>query len=165
MEISSALRYFEILNEKIADNGGGMITSNVPPVCTEGFAGMKDAGLDCFLVWLETFDPEVLARVALSHARAGADLVAPSDMMDGRIGRIREDLDSGGHDDVVVVSYAVKYASAFYGPFREAAGSAPGAVRCWRAISGPARYRPERGGPSARRRPRGGPGVGRFGDV
>ena len=68
---------------------------------------------------------EILSRVAVSHARAGADIVAPSDMMDGRVGAIREGLDDAGHTDVAVLSYAAKYASAFYGPFREAAGSAP----------------------------------------
>jgi porphobilinogen synthase len=66
-----------------------------------------------------------LARAALSHAAAGADLVAPSDMMDGRVGRIREVLDEGGYSQVAIMSYAAKYCSAFYGPFREAAGSAP----------------------------------------
>jgi porphobilinogen synthase len=68
----------------------------------------------------------LLARVALSHAEAGADVVAPSDMMDGRIAAIREALDAGGHAHTPILSYAVKYASAFYGPFREAAGSTPG---------------------------------------
>uniref|UniRef100_A0A7C5ET67 Delta-aminolevulinic acid dehydratase n=1 Tax=Desulfobacca acetoxidans TaxID=60893 RepID=A0A7C5ET67_9BACT len=68
---------------------------------------------------------EVLAEVALSHAQAGADLVAPSDMMDGRVGAIREALDERGFEMVGILSYAVKYASAFYGPFREAAESAP----------------------------------------
>ncbi|MGQ9687633.1 MAG: porphobilinogen synthase [Desulfobaccales bacterium] len=68
---------------------------------------------------------EVLAQVALSHAEAGADLVAPSDMMDGRVGAIREALDDRGFEMVGILSYAVKYASAFYGPFREAAKSAP----------------------------------------
>jgi porphobilinogen synthase len=68
---------------------------------------------------------ELLARVALSHARAGADVVAPSDMMDGRVGAIREALEGAKLDDVVIMSYAAKYASAFYGPFREAAGSTP----------------------------------------
>ena len=68
---------------------------------------------------------ELLAKAALSHARAGADLVAPSDMMDGRVAAIRAALDGDGHDDVAILSYAAKYASAFYGPFREAAGSAP----------------------------------------
>jgi porphobilinogen synthase len=67
----------------------------------------------------------LLSRAALAYADAGAHAVAPSDMMDGRVGRIRTDLDSQGHEDVVVVSYAVKYASAFYGPFRDAAHSAP----------------------------------------
>ena len=68
---------------------------------------------------------EILARQALSHARAGADMVAPSDMMDGRVGRIRAALDGAGFHELPIMSYAAKYASAFYGPFREAAGSAP----------------------------------------
>ena len=66
-----------------------------------------------------------LAAAALAYARAGADVVAPSDMMDGRVGAVRSALDAAGRDDVVIVSYAAKYASAFYGPFREAAGSTP----------------------------------------
>ena len=68
---------------------------------------------------------EVLARTAVSHARAGADMVAPSDMMDGRVAAIRHALDESGLVMVPIMSYAVKYASAFYGPFREAAESAP----------------------------------------
>ncbi|MCB0830391.1 MAG: porphobilinogen synthase, partial [Solirubrobacterales bacterium] len=68
---------------------------------------------------------ELLARTAISHAEAGADIVAPSDMMDGRIGSIRYQLDEEGHPDTVILSYAAKYASAFYGPFREAAESTP----------------------------------------
>jgi porphobilinogen synthase len=68
---------------------------------------------------------EALARAALSHAAAGADIVAPSDMMDGRVGRIRDMLDRGGYSQVAIMSYAAKYCSAFYGPFREAADSAP----------------------------------------
>ena len=67
----------------------------------------------------------VLACAALAYARAGADVVAPSDMMDGRVAAIRAALDKAGRTDVVIVSYAAKYASGFYGPFREAAGSAP----------------------------------------
>lgn len=67
----------------------------------------------------------LLAKTALSHVEAGADMVAPSDMMDGRVRAIRECLDSHGHTGTPIMSYAVKYASAFYGPFREAAGSAP----------------------------------------
>ena len=68
---------------------------------------------------------EVLAKTALSHVQAGADMVAPSDMMDGRIGAIREVLDDNGFTNVPIMSYSAKYASAFYGPFRDAAGSAP----------------------------------------
>jgi porphobilinogen synthase len=67
----------------------------------------------------------LLARMALSHAQAGADIVAPSDMMDGRIGAIRASLDSGGFTNTPIMAYSAKYASAFYGPFREAAGSTP----------------------------------------
>jgi porphobilinogen synthase len=68
---------------------------------------------------------KLLAKTALSHVEAGADMVAPSDMMDGRVAAIRELLDANGHVNTPIMSYAVKYASAFYGPFREAAGSAP----------------------------------------
>ena len=72
-------------------------------------------------------DPSLalLAEAALSHARAGADIVAPSDMMDGRVGAIRRKLDEKGFQDVAILAYAAKYCSAFYGPFREAAQSAP----------------------------------------
>jgi len=68
---------------------------------------------------------ELLARTAVSHAEAGADVIAPSDMMDGRVLAIREALDDHGFESAPILSYAAKYASAFYGPFREAAGSAP----------------------------------------
>jgi porphobilinogen synthase len=68
---------------------------------------------------------DLLGRVALSHARAGADVVAPSGMMDGMVGSIRAALDGSGHQETAILSYAVKYASAFYGPFREAAESTP----------------------------------------
>ena len=68
---------------------------------------------------------ELLVKTALSHAAAGVDMVAPSDMMDGRIGAIREALDAGGFDQTGIMSYAAKFASAFYGPFREAAESPP----------------------------------------
>ncbi|MBR1657908.1 MAG: porphobilinogen synthase [Synergistaceae bacterium] len=83
----------------------------------------------CGLLKGETVDNdstlEILARTALSQAQAGADIVAPSDMMDGHTHAIREALDAEGMTDTLIMSYAVKYASAFYGPFREAAGSAP----------------------------------------
>ncbi len=68
---------------------------------------------------------EILSMIALSHVRAGSDMVAPSDMMDGRVGAIRKALDENGDKDVPIMSYAAKYASAFYGPFREAAESTP----------------------------------------
>jgi len=68
---------------------------------------------------------ELLSKMAVSHAAAGAHVVAPSDMMDGRVGAIRSALDGTGHTDVALLSYAAKYASAYYGPFREAADSAP----------------------------------------
>jgi porphobilinogen synthase len=68
---------------------------------------------------------ELLAKMALSHAQAGADIVAPSDMMDGRVKYIRQALEENGCKDVALMSYAAKYASAFYGPFRDAAESAP----------------------------------------
>lgn len=68
---------------------------------------------------------EALAEVAVVHADAGADVIAPSDMMDGRVAAIRQALDERGHDDIAIMSYSAKHASAFYGPFRDAAGSAP----------------------------------------
>jgi len=68
---------------------------------------------------------ELLAKVAFSHAEAGADAVAPSDMMDGRVGAIREALEDEGYEETIILAYAAKYASSFYGPFREAADSAP----------------------------------------
>ena len=68
---------------------------------------------------------DLLARTALSHAQAGADMVAPSDMMDGRVAEIREELDDNGFEDIPIMSYAAKYCSAYYGPFRSAADSSP----------------------------------------
>ena len=68
---------------------------------------------------------ELLARTAASHARAGADVVAPSDMMDGRVGALRTQLDAEGFKDLPIIAYSAKFASAYYGPFREAADSAP----------------------------------------
>ena len=68
---------------------------------------------------------ELLVKESLSHARAGADVIAPSDMMDGRVGAIRDALDENGYENTPIMAYSAKYASAFYGPFREAAESAP----------------------------------------
>ena len=83
----------------------------------------------CGLIKGETVDNdstlELLAKIAVSHAKAGADILAPSDMMDGRIGVIRDALDEAGYKDVIVMAHAAKYASSFYGPFRDAAESAP----------------------------------------
>jgi porphobilinogen synthase len=82
-----------------------------------GFVKDGDVDNDATLEWL--------AKTAVSHAEAGADIVAPSDMMDGRVAAIRRALDASGHEATPILSYAAKYASAFYGPFREAAESAP----------------------------------------
>ncbi|HLL91617.1 MAG TPA: porphobilinogen synthase [Solirubrobacteraceae bacterium] len=86
-------------------------------VVRETWAGQSSIDNDATL--------ELLARVAVSHARAGADIVAPSDMMDGRVGALRHELDSEGYADTPILAYSAKFASAFYGPFRDAAGSAP----------------------------------------
>jgi porphobilinogen synthase len=91
---------------------------------SHGHCGVTRIDGDHFHV-LNDESVEVLVKTALSHAAAGADMVAPSDMMDGRIGAIREALDSGGFDQTAIMSYAAKFASAFYGPFREAAESPP----------------------------------------
>ncbi len=83
----------------------------------------------CGILCGETVDNdktlEVLCKTALSHVKAGADMVAPSDMMDGRVGAIRKTLDEAGYTNIPIMAYSAKYASAFYGPFRDAAGSAP----------------------------------------
>jgi porphobilinogen synthase len=106
---------------------------------------IRDAGIDIGLIADVALDPytshghdgvlrdgyvandeslELLAQQAVIQAAAGSNVIAPSDMMDGRVGVIRSALDAAGHDDVAIMSYAVKYASAFYGPFRDAVGSA-----------------------------------------
>jgi porphobilinogen synthase len=91
---------------------------------SHGHCGVTRIDGDHFHV-LNDESVELLVKTALSHAAAGADIVAPSDMMDGRIGAIREALDEAGYDQTVIMSYAAKFASAFYGPFREAAESPP----------------------------------------
>ncbi|HEY3020237.1 MAG TPA: porphobilinogen synthase [Solirubrobacteraceae bacterium] len=90
---------------------------------THGHCGLIDDHARCNPV--NDASVALLVRQALSHAEAGADVVAPSDMLDGRVGAIRRGLDERSFEDVAIVSYAAKYASAYYGPFREAAGSAP----------------------------------------
>ncbi|MBP7735929.1 MAG: porphobilinogen synthase [Spirochaetes bacterium] len=87
---------------------------------SHGHCGMVDGGNI-----LNDSTLEILSRVALSHAESGSDMIAPSDMMDGRVRAIRASLDAGGFDDMPIMAYSAKYSSAFYGPFREAAGSAP----------------------------------------
>jgi porphobilinogen synthase len=99
----------------------GVITDvALDPFTTHGQDGLIDAS--GYVVNDETV--EVLVRQALSHAAAGADVVAPSDMMDGRIGAVRAALEADGHSDTRILAYAAKYASSFYGPFRDAVGSA-----------------------------------------
>ena len=107
------------------------IKAKVPDLCI-----MTDVALDPFTpfghdglvkdgIILNDETVEVLCKMSISHANAGADFVSPSDMMDGRIGAIRESLDDAGFSDVGILSYAAKYASSFYGPFRDALHSAP----------------------------------------
>jgi porphobilinogen synthase len=91
---------------------------------SHGHCGVTRTDGDHFHV-LNDETVDLLVKTALSHARAGADMVAPSDMMDGRIGAIREALDANGFDQTGIISYAAKFASSFYGPFREAAESPP----------------------------------------
>jgi porphobilinogen synthase len=99
----------------------GVITDvALDPFTTHGLDGVIDAGGYV----LNDVTVEVLVKQALSHAEAGADVVAPSDMMDGRIGAIREALEAGGHVNTRILAYSAKYASSYYGPFRDAVGSA-----------------------------------------
>ncbi len=95
------------------------------PYNSDGHDGLVVRGCDGKLKVLNDETVDVLCQQALSHARAGADIVAPSDMMDGRVGAIRLALDEAGFTDVGIMSYTAKYASAFYGPFRGALDSAP----------------------------------------
>jgi len=108
---------------RIKDKAGDILVVTDVCLCeytSHGHCGMlKKGAVDNDLTL------EVLAETAVSHARAGADMVAPSAMMDGQVGAIREGLDEAGFDDLPIMAYSAKYASAFYGPFREAAESAP----------------------------------------
>ena len=92
---------------------------------SHGHCGISSRSRDGRIEIANDATVEQLAQAALSHAIAGADIVAPSDMMDGRVGAIRRALDERGFANVAIMSYAAKYGSAFYGPFREAADSAP----------------------------------------
>ena len=93
------------------------------PYTSHGHDGLVRESASGHLTILNDETVEVLVRQALNQARAGADVIAPSDMMDGRVGSIREALDAEGFLDVQIMAYAAKYASAFYGPFRDALGS------------------------------------------
>jgi len=102
----------------------------ITDVCLCEYTSHGHCGMIRKTPWGRTFTDndstlEILAQTAPSHVMAGADIVAPSDMMDGRVGAIRKTLDDAGFTDAVIMSYAAKYASAFYGPFRDAADSAP----------------------------------------
>jgi porphobilinogen synthase len=114
-----AQRAVRAIKEKLPDLG--VITDvALDPFTTHGQDGLIDAG--GYVLNDETV--EVLVKQALSHAAAGADIVAPSDMMDGRIGAIRHALEQEGHRNTRILAYSAKYASSFYGPFRDAVGSA-----------------------------------------
>jgi porphobilinogen synthase len=102
----------------------------IPDLClceytSHGHCGVLRAGADGIPQVDNDATIELLGRTAVSYARAGADMVAPSDMMDGRVGLLRAELDEAGHDDVAIMAHSAKFASAYFGPFREAAGSTP----------------------------------------
>ncbi|MDA0338113.1 MAG: porphobilinogen synthase [bacterium] len=140
----SGVILFGIPDHKDSTGSPGYDPDGIVP---QAIRAIKDAGLDDLLVIADVClceytdhghcgiirdgdvdndrTVELLAREALVYANAGADIIAPSDMMDGRVGRIRGALDEAGRTDVPIMAYSAKYASAFYGPFREAAGSAP----------------------------------------
>jgi porphobilinogen synthase len=105
--------------KKAVPNIGVMCDVALDPYTSHGHDGLL---IDGYVANDETL--EVLVRQALVQAEAGCDIIAPSDMMDGRVGAIRNALEKNGHKDVLIVAYAAKYASAFYGPFRDAIGSA-----------------------------------------
>jgi len=106
-----------------ADAGADGETTNAPGAAHEAHGGVPDADSELTVANDETLD--LLGKIATSHAEAGADVVAPSGMIDGMVGAIREALDDAGHESVAILSYAAKYESAFYGPFRDAADGAP----------------------------------------
>jgi porphobilinogen synthase len=103
----------------------GVVERRTPVRQVKGKLSLADQEIGAPLKILNDPSLKLLARAAVSHAEAGADIVAPSDMMDGRVRAIRSALDAGGFIDTPIMSYAAKFASAFYGPFREAAESAP----------------------------------------
>lgn len=112
-------RATEAIRSRLGDRIGVVCDVALDPYTSHGHDGLL---IDGYVVNDQT--TEILCSQSLNQARAGATIIAPSDMMDGRIGAIRKTLDSHGFQDVVIMSYAAKYASAFYGPFRDAVGSA-----------------------------------------
>ncbi len=140
-----AVNIYVKVDEKLKDNTGkeawnpnGLMQQAIKAIkdTVPGMVVMPDVALDPYSIYghdgiIKNGDVandetvEALARMAVSHAEAGADFVAPSDMMDGRVLRLREGLDSAGFENVGIMSYSAKYASSFYGPFRDALDSAP----------------------------------------
>lgn len=140
-----AVNLYMKVSENLKDNTGkeawnkdGLMQNTIKAIkdAVPGMVVMPDVALDPYSIYghdgiiengkvLNDATNDALARMSVSHAEAGADLVAPSDMMDGRVLVIREALEESGFTDVGIVSYAAKYASSFYGPFRSALGSAP----------------------------------------
>ena len=112
-------RAVRAIRDRFGDAIGVMCDVALDPYTTHGHDGLLDA--NDYVANDATLD--ALVKQAINQAQAGADIIAPSDMMDGRIGAIRQALEEGGHANVQIMSYAAKYASAFYGPFRDAVGS------------------------------------------
>ena len=114
-EVSAALQELESLGKRVVAVKTGVqpAPAAVAAMAAENYEILNDASLD------------LLAKTAVSQAKAGMDIIAPSDMMDGRVGAIRSGLDAAGYENIPILSYAAKFASGFYGPFREAADSAP----------------------------------------
>ena len=114
-EVSAALRELESQGKMVAAVKTGVqpAPAAVAAMAAENYEILNDASLD------------LLAKTAVSQAKAGMDIIAPSDMMDGRVGAIRSGLDAAGYENIPILSYAAKFASGFYGPFREAADSVP----------------------------------------
>lgn len=140
-----AVNIYVKVDDKLKDNAGteawnsnGLMQTAIKAIkdACPGMVVMPDVALDPYSIYghdgivekgvvLNDATVDALTRMSVSHAEAGADFVAPSDMMDGRVLRIREALDGAGYTDVGIMSYSAKYASAFYGPFRDALDSAP----------------------------------------
>ncbi|MCA1631162.1 MAG: porphobilinogen synthase [Acidobacteria bacterium] len=134
-EVSSMPGVFNLSVDEIARDAAGAFDLGIPAIILFGLpeakdetatgAYARDGVVQQAIRAVRKSAPELIAQTAVSQAQAGADVVAPSAMMDGQVGAIREALDAAGFQHVAIMAYAVKYASGFYGPFREAADSAP----------------------------------------